>query len=215
MSEAKDEAPIRDVRPGMGVYEVEAAEAALDSGQQQLPPRDARGVFVCAGCESPLFDAAARIGDGCVFSSALDRALALADVRVYGLERIAAACAQCGLHVAFVSYAAADAASSRFEASPVSLRFVPASPAPVVVGILPAWAPKIELVLDPPRPHPAAQPQLQPCPGSSSSTSTTSRGWHRSLVAVAGTLGGVSLAAAPVLLSVAEAAGWLAKLAPL
>lgn len=204
------------------VYEVEAQqqdeEEERQQQQQQLPPQDAPGFFVCASCGSALFPASAR-GTASPssqqqqvlsFSSAVDGALRLADVRVFGLERVAAACASCGLHAAFVSHAAGV---TRYEVTPVSVRYAAKEAAAAeaeepaaIVGILPAWQPKVELTLDPPPPPPPSASAAMPAEKTQSRRSRMLR-----LLATSGIV--AATAAAPVLLSAAEAAGWLAKLA--
>ena len=86
------------------------------------------GVYLCAGCESPLYESETKFDSGCgwpAFYKAIDGALTLHTDISLGMKRTEICCATCGGHVGHVFYGEGykTPTDERHCANSVSLRF--------------------------------------------------------------------------------------------
>jgi peptide-methionine (R)-S-oxide reductase len=88
----------------------------------------ADGVYVCAGCELPLFDSRAKFDSGTGWPSftvpVAHEAVAAREDSSYGMVRVEALCARCGGHLGHVFPDGPRPAGTRWCINSLSLRFV-------------------------------------------------------------------------------------------
>ncbi len=88
-----------------------------------------KGVFVCAGCDQPLYSSATKFESGTgwpSFYAALPRAVAQRTDASFGMERIEEHCARCGGHLGHVFDDGPRPTGKRHCINGLSLNFRPA-----------------------------------------------------------------------------------------
>lgn len=89
------------------------------------------GVYLCAGCEAPLYKSETKFDSGCgwpAFYQAVEGALTLTTDKTHGMTRTEICCATCGGHVGHVFYNEGykNPTNERHCANSISLKFQPA-----------------------------------------------------------------------------------------
>jgi len=101
------------------------------AGTSPLNAEKRAGQFVCAGCDQPLFGAAAKFESGTGWPSfwqALDGAAALSIDRGFLMVRTEAHCSRCGGHLGHVFDDGPAPTGKRWCMNGVAMRFVPDAP---------------------------------------------------------------------------------------
>ena len=88
------------------------------------------GMFVCAGCEAPLFPSTVKFDSGTgwpSFYDAIPGSIATKTDRKFGMERTEYHCANCGGHQGHIFPDGPSPTGLRYCNNGVSLKFIPAS----------------------------------------------------------------------------------------
>lgn len=98
-------------------------------GTSPLNAEKREGVFHCAGCDTPLFEAGTKFESGTgwpSFFAPIDGATATTTDRSFFMTRVEVHCAQCGGHLGHVFPDGPQPTGQRYCMNGVSLRFEPA-----------------------------------------------------------------------------------------
>ena len=98
------------------------------AGTSPLNAEKRAGTFVCAGCDTPLFDAATKFESGTgwpSFFAPLDGAVGTTTDRSFFMVRTEVHCARCGGHLGHVFPDGPPPTGQRFCMNGVAMRFTP------------------------------------------------------------------------------------------
>ena len=88
-----------------------------------------KGMYVCAGCENPLFDSDTKFNSHCgwpAFDAAIKGAVIYEKDSSFGMQRIEVMCAKCGGHLGHVfDDGPQETTGMRFCTNSVSIKFIP------------------------------------------------------------------------------------------
>ncbi len=112
-------------------YEVMRGHGTERPGSCALNQEKRRGVFLCAGCDQPLFRSGEKFESGTGWPSFFDPlpgALGSTVDRGYGMVRTEVHCSRCGSHLGHVFPDGPPPTGLRYCINGVALRFVPDAP---------------------------------------------------------------------------------------
>lgn len=110
-------------------YAVLREEATERSGSSALNQEKRSGIFHCAGCDLPLFDASTKYESGTGWPSFYDHlpdGIATREDRGFFMSRTEVHCRRCGGHLGHVFADGPQPTGLRYCMNGVSLKFVPA-----------------------------------------------------------------------------------------
>ncbi|WMW78867.1 peptide-methionine (R)-S-oxide reductase MsrB [Flavobacterium sp. 20NA77.7] len=88
-----------------------------------------KGMYVCAGCENPLFSSDTKFDSHCgwpSFDAALKGSVIYEKDNSYGMQRVEVMCAKCGGHLGHVfDDGPEETTGMRFCTNSVSIKFIP------------------------------------------------------------------------------------------
>ncbi|MBK7250940.1 MAG: peptide-methionine (R)-S-oxide reductase MsrB [Gammaproteobacteria bacterium] len=122
-----DEQWRRRLSPGQ--YQVLRQRGTERPGTSPLNREKRRGVFRCAGCATPLFDAATKFDSGTgwpSFCDALEGAVATSEDLGHGMRRTEVHCATCGGHLGHLFPDGPAPTGQRYCTNGLALTFEPA-----------------------------------------------------------------------------------------
>jgi peptide-methionine (R)-S-oxide reductase len=114
---------------GPAAYQVLRQEGTEPPFSSPLLKEHRAGIFACAGCGQPLFDARTKFESGTgwpSFWAPLRGAVATRDDSSLGMERIEVHCARCGGHLGHVFDDGPKPTGKRYCMDGIALRFLPA-----------------------------------------------------------------------------------------
>ena len=114
-------------------YHVLREHGTERAGSSPLDKNHDPGVYHCAGCGEPLFDAATKLNSGTgwpSFSAPLDEAVETHTDRSFFMVRTEVHCRRCGGHLGHVFEDGPRPTGLRYCMNGISLDFHPAEPAP-------------------------------------------------------------------------------------
>ena len=109
-------------------YQVLRHEATEPAGSSPLLHEHRKGVFVCAGCELPLFTSETKFESGTGWPSffrPIEGAVGTRVDRSFGMERTEVHCRRCGGHLGHVFHDGPPPTGLRYCMNGVALKFIP------------------------------------------------------------------------------------------
>lgn len=109
-------------------YQVLRHEATEPAGSSPLLHEHRKGVFVCAGCELPLFTSETKFESGTGWPSFFRPIEGTVGTRVdrsFGMERTEVHCRRCGGHLGHVFHDGPPPTGLRYCMNGVALKFIP------------------------------------------------------------------------------------------
>ena len=109
-------------------YQVLRHEATEPAGSSPLLHEHRKGVFVCAGCELPLFTSETKFESGTGWPSfwrPIEGTVGTRVDRSFGMERTEVHCRRCGGHLGHVFHDGPPPTGLRYCMNGVALKFIP------------------------------------------------------------------------------------------